>query len=85
MAQYERLIPLDGTATGSNRARFKLAYEVGLFAINDQPFTAVVEGRAEYRGDLPDLPPDWEYRGVASVRFSFWVPARRDADVQTTL
>jgi hypothetical protein len=85
LAQVERVFPFTGAATQANRVRFKLGYEVGLVAINDQPLSLLVEGRADLRGDLPDMPETWEYQANASLRFSFWVPARRGAAVQTAL
>jgi hypothetical protein len=85
LAQYERVIPLAAGGVSANRVRFRLGYEVGLVAINDQPLSALIEGRADQRGDLPDQPETWEYQGLASLRFSFWVPTRRGARAQTTL
>ena len=85
LAQYERVVPLTAGAPQANRARFKLGYEIGIVAINDQPLSALIEGRADLRGDLPDLPETWEYQAAASLRFSFWVPARRGATAQTSL
>jgi len=85
LAQYERVLPLGNGAPQANRVRFKLGYEVGIVAINDQPLSALIEGKADLRGDLPDMPETWEYQASASLRFSFWVPARRGASVQTSL
>ncbi|MGC4117350.1 MAG: hypothetical protein QM765_22875 [Myxococcales bacterium] len=85
LAQYERVIPMKEGPSQADRLRFKLAYEVGLIAINDQPLTAVIEGRADYRSDLPDAPETWDYLGQISLRFSLWVPARRGSKLQTSL
>lgn len=49
-------------------------YEAVVLAINDQPISLYLEGKAQYREDIPDAPEPWEYRGMAGLRFSFWAP-----------
>lgn len=85
LAQYQHVMPMKDGPKQGDRLRFKLAYEVGLIALNDQPLTAVVEGRADWRTDLPDTPETWDYVGQISLRFSLWVPARRGSKLQTSL
>lgn len=49
-------------------------YEAVVLAVNDQPISLYLEGKAQYREDIPDAPEEWEYRGMAGLRFSFWAP-----------
>jgi hypothetical protein len=60
----------------ASRAQARVAYEVIVVAINDQPLTLRVAGEAEYRNDIPDVPAGWDLRAVAGVRLSLWAPAR---------
>jgi hypothetical protein len=60
----------------ATRAQTRLAYEVILVAINDQPLTLRVAGEAEYRNDQPDVAHGWELRALAGLRLSLWAPAR---------
>ena len=67
-----------GGASGIYYAgRGKLFYEWVVLALNDQPLSLFLEGSAEYREDIPDLPSDLEFRGTAGMRFSFWAPVLR--------
>ena len=70
-----------------DRHRFtgKAEYEVVFGAVNDQPLSLVVDGRAQRRNDVPELPARWHYQGTASLRFSLWAPPRRDARRQERL
>jgi hypothetical protein len=63
----------------------KAEYEVIFSAVNDQPLSLVLDGRAQSRNDVPDLPARWHYQGTASLRFNLWAPPRRDARVQERL
>jgi hypothetical protein len=81
--------PTDGAVPrlSSHRYRFtgKAEYEVVFSAVNDQPISLVLDGRAQSRDDVPDLPASWHYQGTASVRFNLWAPPRRDARQQERL
>jgi hypothetical protein len=70
-----------------DRTRYtaKAEYEWIFLAVNDQPLSLVVDGRAQSRNDVPDLPTKWHFQGTASVRFSLWAPPRRDAPAQEKL
>ncbi|MBS2032304.1 MAG: hypothetical protein JST54_30670 [Deltaproteobacteria bacterium] len=62
-----------------SRLQTEAGYEVILLAVNDQPVSAVLEGRAGWRDDLVSQPAGWDWGGYAGLRFSFWAPARRNA------
>lgn len=83
------LQPEDTAAPRLSQDRYrwtgKAEYEVVFSAVNDQPVSLVVDGRAQSRNDVPDLPARWHYQGTASVRFSLWAPPRRDARQQDRL
>jgi hypothetical protein len=64
-----------GRGPSPQRLRLKAGYEVILVAINDYPLTLVVDGRAQWRDDVPRL-RGWEFSGNLGLRFSFWAPAR---------
>ncbi len=70
-----------------DRTRYtaKAEYEWIFLAVNDQPLSLVVDGRAQSRNDVPELPTKWHFQGTASVRFSLWAPPRRDAPAQEKL
>jgi hypothetical protein len=70
-----------------NRERYtaKAEYEFIFLAVNDQPLSLVLDGRAQRRDDVPDLPSKWHFQGTASVRFNLWAPPRRDAALQEKL
>jgi hypothetical protein len=63
----------------------KVEYEWIFLAVNDQPLSLVLEGRAQQRDDVPDLPTRWLFQGTAAMRFSLFAPARRNAAVQEAL
>jgi hypothetical protein len=63
----------------------KAEYEWIFLAVNDQPLSLVLDGRARSRNDVPDLPTRWLFQGTASVRFNLWAPPRRDAPAQQKL
>jgi hypothetical protein len=63
----------------------KVEYELIFLAVNDQPLSLVLDGRAQRRDDVPDLPARWQFQGTASVRFNLWAPPRRGAPVQAKL
>jgi hypothetical protein len=67
----------------ATRAQAKVAYEVIVVAINDQPLTLRVAGEAEYRNDIPDVAPGWDLRAVAGVRLSLWAPALKAPPAKT--
>lgn len=81
-AQGEKIY-LDPTLVGRprhpERLRVRAGYELILLAINDQPFTLMLEGRGTWRDDLVTVAPAWEWTAQAGLRFSFWAPARRNA------
>lgn len=66
-------------AHNPQRLRTMLGYEVILLAINDYPLSLVLDGRATWRDDLPNVKPGWDFSGNVGLRFSFWAPARRNA------
>jgi hypothetical protein len=84
-----RYQPKDGNAPllPEHRRRLtgKLEYEWIFLAVNDQPLSLVLEGRAQQRDDVPDLPTRWLFQGTAAMRFSLFAPARRNAPVQEAL
>jgi hypothetical protein len=75
-----RRLPGDRT-----RLTGKAEYEVIFTGVNDQPISLVLDGRAQSRNDVPDLPARWHYQGTASLRFNLWAPPRRDARQQDRL
>jgi hypothetical protein len=70
---------------GRHRYTAKAEYEWIFLAVNDQPLSLVLDGRAQRRNDVPGLPTRWHFQGTASVRFNLWAPPRRDAPVQEKL
>ncbi len=60
----------------ARRAQMRLAYEVIMVAVNDQPVTLRVASEAEYRDDVPGVDAGWDLRATAGVRLSLWAPAR---------
>ncbi|MBK7862955.1 MAG: hypothetical protein IPJ65_30970 [Archangiaceae bacterium] len=70
---------LAGRRKSPERFKARLGYELILLAINDYPLTLVVDGRAQWRDDLPGVTPGWDFGVDAGLRFSFWAPARRSA------
>ena len=64
----------DDMSTLHYMGKGSLWYEWVLIAVNDQPVSLYLEGAANYRDDLPDVPSDVEFRGMAGLRFSFWAP-----------
>ena len=71
--------PIDGRRTSPQRVRARVGYELILLAINDYPLTLVVDARAMWRDDLPNVTPGWDFGLDAGLRFSFWAPQRRTA------
>jgi len=63
------------------RAGASLAYEVIFLAVNDQPLSLRLEGRIDYRDDLPEEADKLEASALAGLRFSFWAPARDERDL----
>lgn len=61
------------------RLKGKVGYELILLAINDQPVSLVVDGRAGWRNDIPFVDPKREWSANAGLRVSLWAPARRSA------
>ncbi|MBL8957477.1 MAG: hypothetical protein JNK82_42280 [Myxococcaceae bacterium] len=79
---FEKLFfeqPIDGRRGNPQRFRARLGYELILLAINDYPLTLVVDARALWRDDLPNVRPQWDFGLDAGLRFSFWAPQRRTA------
>lgn len=64
------------------RLRLRAGYEVILLAINDYPLTAVIDGRAIWRDDLPAVRAGWDFQAFVGLRFSFWAPARRALELK---
>jgi hypothetical protein len=81
-AEAEKLL-LDQAVGGRphhpERLRVRAGYELILLAINDQPLSLVLDGRGQWRTDLVDEPPVWEWSAHMGLRFSLWAPARRSA------
>ncbi len=79
LGQYERP-QFTGAARdlrhSATRAQGRVAYEVIMVAINDQPVTLRFAGEAEYRNDIPDVAAGWDLRATAGLRLSLWAPAR---------
>ncbi len=71
--------PIPTRVHNPERLRTMLGYEVILLAINDYPLSLIVDGRATWRDDLPNVRPGWDFSGNLGLRFSFWAPARRNA------
>lgn len=71
--------PIPGRRVNPQRLRARLGYELILLAINDYPLTLVVDARAMWRDDLPNVTPGWDFGLDAGLRFSFWAPQRRTA------
>lgn len=71
---------VSGHTPGTTRRRVGagLAYEVIFLAINDQPLSLRLEGKLDYRTDLPERAPKWETTALSGLRFSFWAPGRTD-------
>jgi hypothetical protein len=71
----------------SDRRRLtaRAEYEWIFLAVNDQPLSLVLDGRAQSRDDVPDLSDAWHWQVTASVRFNLWAPPRRDAALQERL
>lgn len=75
---------VDGRPPEPERLRARAGYELILLAINDQPLSLVLDGRGQWRSDLVDVPPVWEWSVHTGLRFSLWAPARRSAPVAAT-
>lgn len=69
---------IEGRGVSPQRLKLKAGYEVILFALNDYPFTLVVDGRASWRDDVPAL-KGWEFAANLGLRFSLWAPARHQS------
>jgi len=79
---FEKLFfeqPIEGRRLSPQRFRARLGYELILLAVNDYPLTLVVDARAMWRDDLPNVRPQWDFGLDAGLRFSFWAPQRRTA------
>ncbi|WNG34726.1 hypothetical protein F0U61_14525 [Archangium violaceum] len=86
-AEAEKLFlghEVDGRPPEPERLRVRAGYELILLAINDQPLSLVLDGRGQWRSDLVDVPPVWEWSVHTGLRFSLWAPARRSAPVATS-
>jgi hypothetical protein len=70
---------VDGRPLRPERIKARVGYELILLAINDQPVSAVVDGRAGWRNDIPNVDAAWEWSAHAGLRVSLWAPARRSA------
>jgi hypothetical protein len=70
---------LAGRHKNPQRLKAKLGYELILLAVNDYPLTLVVDARAQWRDDLPNVAPGWDFGVDAGLRLSFWAPQRRTA------
>jgi hypothetical protein len=84
-AEAEKLFfdsTVEGRVRNPSRLRLTAGYEHILIAINDYPLSFVLDGRATWRDDLPNIVPGWEFGAEAGLRFSFWAPARRAAVLQ---
>ncbi|MBM4319410.1 MAG: hypothetical protein FJ125_05465 [Deltaproteobacteria bacterium] len=60
----------------SRRGSASLSYELILLAVNDQPLTLLLSGRADYRDDLGPAAEPWEAALLVGLRLSFWAPAK---------
>ncbi|WPB79745.1 hypothetical protein KYC5002_11390 [Archangium violaceum] len=81
-AEVEKLLldmRVEGRPHHPERLRVRAGYELILLAINDQPLSLVLEGRGQWRTDLVDERPVWEWSANTGLRFSLWAPARRSA------
>lgn len=74
---------VEGRPLRPERLRVNAGYEFILLAINDQPLSAVVDGRGAWRDDLRNVPARWEWSASAGLRYSLWAPARRSAPTAT--
>lgn len=70
---------IDGRPLRPERLKARVGYELILLAINDQPVSAVVDGRTGWRNDIPNVDAAWEWSANAGLRVSLWAPARRSA------
>lgn len=71
---YLELHPSLGSA--SRRMEARLAYELIVLAINDQPLSLHLGMSASRRDDIEALPDTWELSADAGLRFSLWAPPR---------
>lgn len=71
--------PIAGRRNNPQRLKARVGYELILLAINDYPLSLVVDARAQWRDDLPNVTPGWDFGVDAGLRFSFWAPQRRTA------
>ena len=81
-AEVEKLLldqEVGGRPHHPERLRVRAGYELILLAINEQPLSLVLEGRGQWRTDLADERPVWEWSANTGLRFSLWAPARRSA------
>jgi hypothetical protein len=70
---------VEGRPQDPERLRVRAGYELILLAFNDQPLSLVVDGRGQWRNDIPDVPNVWEWSVQTGLRFSLWAPPRRSA------
>ena len=70
---------VSGRPRNPERLRLRAGYELVLIAINDQPVSLVLDGRAQWRSDLAGVAPVWEWSAQSGLRFSLWAPPRRSA------
>lgn len=66
--------PILGSA--SRRMEARMAYELIVLAINDQPLSLHLGVGASRRDDIQTLPGTWEATADAGLRFSLWAPPR---------
>ena len=60
----------------SRRMEARLAYEVIILAVNDQPISLYLGVGAEKRDDIESLPSTWAATADTGLRFSLWAPPR---------
>lgn len=60
----------------SRRMQARLAYEVIVLAVNDQPISLYLGIGAEKRDDIESLPDTWAATADTGLRFSLWAPPR---------
>jgi hypothetical protein len=80
-AEAEKLFlapEVSGRPLSPERLKVRAAYEVVFLAINDKPFTLLLEGRGAWRDDLPSFPPSWEWSAHAGLRFSLGVSPKNE-------